>query len=125
VLEQAATRGDGITGENVTENIRTIHAIPLKLEQENPPALLEVRGEVLMLKRDFERLNAEQLARGDKASPTRAMRPQAVCASWIHALPHSAACHSSPMPSPRLKAQPGQQHMSVKWNGCSNWASRW
>lgn len=67
VLEQAATRGDGITGENVTENIRTIHAIPLKLAQENPPALLEVRGEVLMLKRDFERLNTEQLARGDKS----------------------------------------------------------
>ncbi|WP_159879706.1 NAD-dependent DNA ligase LigA [Aquitalea denitrificans] len=67
VLEQAATRGDGITGENVTENIRTIHAIPLSLELENPPALLEVRGEVLMLKRDFERLNTEQLARGDKS----------------------------------------------------------
>lgn len=67
VLVQAATRGDGITGENVTENIRTIHAIPLKLELAQPPALLEVRGEVLMLKRDFERLNAEQLQRGDKA----------------------------------------------------------
>ncbi|RQO70906.1 DNA ligase (NAD(+)) LigA [Aquitalea sp. FJL05] len=74
VLVQAATRGDGITGENVTENIRTIHAIPLKLEREQPPALLEVRGEVLMLKRDFERLNAEQQQRGDKpfANPRNA-----------------------------------------------------
>ncbi|RMD02244.1 NAD-dependent DNA ligase LigA [Aquitalea palustris] len=74
VLVQAATRGDGISGENVTENIRTIHAIPLKLELAQPPALLEVRGEVLMLKRDFERLNAEQLQRGDKpfANPRNA-----------------------------------------------------
>ena len=74
VLEQAATRGDGITGENVTENIRTIHSIPLKLASSQPPALLEVRGEVLMFKRDFERLNAEQLARGDKtfANPRNA-----------------------------------------------------
>ena len=74
VLEQAATRGDGITGENVTENIRTIQSIPLKLAISQPPALLEVRGEVLMFKRDFERLNAEQLARGDKtfANPRNA-----------------------------------------------------
>ncbi|OHX12793.1 DNA ligase (NAD(+)) LigA [Chromobacterium sphagni] len=67
VLTRAATRGDGITGEQVTENVRTIRAIPLKLENARPPALLEVRGEVLMLKHDFERLNADQLARGDKA----------------------------------------------------------
>ncbi|QBJ77496.1 NAD-dependent DNA ligase LigA [Aquitalea sp. USM4] len=74
VLEQAATRGDGITGENVTENIRTIQSIPLKLAISQPPALLEVRGEVLMFKRDFERLNAEQVARGDKtfANPRNA-----------------------------------------------------
>ncbi|WP_199103548.1 NAD-dependent DNA ligase LigA, partial [Aquitalea sp. ASV11] len=74
VLEQAATRGDGISGENVTENIRTIQSIPLKLAISQPPALLEVRGEVLMFKRDFERLNAEQLARGDKtfANPRNA-----------------------------------------------------
>ena len=74
LLVQAATRGDGVSGENVTENIRTIHSIPLRLELEYPPALLEVRGEVLMLKRDFDRLNAEQLQRGDKtfANPRNA-----------------------------------------------------
>ncbi|MGJ8621018.1 MAG: NAD-dependent DNA ligase LigA [Methylophilaceae bacterium] len=59
-LIQGATRGDGYTGENVTHNLRTIRAIPTTLAIENPPALLEVRGEVLMFKRDFERLNIAQ-----------------------------------------------------------------
>ncbi len=63
-----ATRGDGYVGENVTANVRTVHAIPLKLAatKRPPPRYLEVRGEVLMLKRDFARLNAAQAARGEK-----------------------------------------------------------
>ena len=75
VLAQAATRGDGVTGENVTENIRTVRAIPLRLPVgAATPSLLEVRGEVLMLKQDFNKLNAEQAARGDKtfANPRNA-----------------------------------------------------
>ena len=60
VFVQAATRGDGATGEEVTENVRTIHSIPLKLKGKNIPKRLDVRGEVLMFKRDFERLNARQ-----------------------------------------------------------------
>ncbi len=67
VLMQAATRGDGYTGEDVTANVRTIHAVPLRLSIDKPPAVLEVRGEVLMLKRDFEQLNAEQREKGEKA----------------------------------------------------------
>jgi DNA ligase (NAD+) len=71
---QGATRGDGYTGENVTHNLRTIRAIPAKLATQQPPALLEVRGEVLMLKRDFERLNQAQEAQGGKlfANPRNA-----------------------------------------------------
>jgi DNA ligase (NAD+) len=57
---QAATRGDGATGENVTENVRTIRSIPLRLKGSKLPKVLDVRGEVLMFKRDFERLNARQ-----------------------------------------------------------------
>lgn len=74
VLTQAATRGDGYTGEDVTANIRTIYAIPLKLHAIHPPRLLEVRGEVLMLKRDFERLNAAQRVKQEKefANPRNA-----------------------------------------------------
>ncbi len=57
---QASTRGDGATGEDVTANVRTIRSIPLTLKGTNIPKRLDVRGEVLMFKRDFERLNARQ-----------------------------------------------------------------
>jgi len=67
VLVGGGTRGDGYTGENVTANLKTIGAIPLRLgDGVGVPPYLEVRGEVLMLKRDFERLNEAQAARGDK-----------------------------------------------------------
>ena len=71
---RGATRGDGYTGEDVTANLRSIRAIPLHLADANPPRLLEVRGEVIMLKRDFEALNAQQRARNEKtfANPRNA-----------------------------------------------------
>lgn len=59
---RGATRGDGTVGENVTENLKTIHAIPMKLE--NAPSRLIVRGEVFMPKKSFEKLNARQEAEG-------------------------------------------------------------
>jgi DNA ligase (NAD+) len=65
VLVQAATRGDGEVGEDVTQNIRTIGQIPLRLP-DAAPALVEVRGEVYMRRDDFERLNERQRAAGDK-----------------------------------------------------------
>ncbi len=67
VLVQAATRGDGSTGENITENVRTIKSIPLKLQGEGWPNRLEVRGEVFMPKSSFDALNARALKRGEKA----------------------------------------------------------
>ena len=63
-LVRAITRGDGITGEDVTHNVKTIKSIPLVLPMKKPPALLEVRGEVLMFKRDFQRLNEVQQENG-------------------------------------------------------------
>ena len=63
---QGATRGDGYTGEDVTPNLRTIRGIPLRLRGDAAPALLEVRGEVLMYKRDFEALNERQRSRKEK-----------------------------------------------------------
>ncbi|MDD4927893.1 MAG: NAD-dependent DNA ligase LigA [Gallionella sp.] len=66
LLVQGATRGDGNTGEDVTENLRTVRSIPLRLP-DAADADLEVRGEVLMFTRDFEKLNAQQLASGEKA----------------------------------------------------------
>lgn len=63
---QGATRGDGHTGEDVTANLRTVRAIPLKLRGAKAPASVEVRGEVIMYKADFERVNALQRERGEK-----------------------------------------------------------
>jgi DNA ligase (NAD+) len=66
VFVQAATRGDGYTGEDVSANIRTISAIPLRLHGKQVPTVLEVRGEVLMYKADFAAMNARQRAAGQK-----------------------------------------------------------
>jgi DNA ligase (NAD+) len=65
ILVQAATRGDGETGEDVTQNVRTIGQIPLRLLGTAPP-LIEIRGEVYMRRDDFERLNERQRERGGK-----------------------------------------------------------
>jgi DNA ligase (NAD+) len=74
VFTQGATRGDGYVGEDVTRNLRTVAAIPLRIAADKPPKLLEVRGEVLMLHKDFEALNAAQREKGDKtfANPRNA-----------------------------------------------------
>jgi len=85
---RGATRGDGSQGEDVTANLRTIRAIPLVLEGEAPP-LLEVRGEVLMLRRDFESLNRRQAAAGEK----------------IFVNPRNAAAGSLRQLDPKLTAQ--------------------
>ena len=71
---QGATRGDGYTGEDVTANLRTVRSIPLKLRGARPPASIEVRGEIIMYKADFERLNVRQRERGEKefANPRNA-----------------------------------------------------
>src|SRR6056300_183694 len=74
VLVQAATRGDGTTGENVTANVRTIGSIPLRLSGNDYPEVLEVRGEIFMPKAGFDALNERQRAKGEKtfANPRNA-----------------------------------------------------
>lgn len=74
VFKQAATRGDGATGEDITENCRTIKSIPLKLYGENIPKVLEVRGEVFMPLDGFKKLNTKALAQDGKifANPRNA-----------------------------------------------------
>ena len=74
LLVQAGTRGDGTTGEDVTQNVRTIKSIPLKLMGNDYPALLEVRGEIFMPKAAFEALNKKAEAAGEKtfANPRNA-----------------------------------------------------
>ena len=66
LLVQAATRGDGAVGEDVTENVRTIRNIPLKLQGNNVPQVVEIRGEIYMPKAGFEKLNQQRLANNEK-----------------------------------------------------------
>ena len=66
IFKQAVTRGDGLVGEDVTMNVKTIQNIPLKLNLDNPPEHLEVRGEVIIFKQDFEKLNQMQTKLGEK-----------------------------------------------------------
>lgn len=74
IFKTGATRGDGYIGEDITLNLKTIKSIPLSLPVDNPPPLLEVRGEVLMLKANFLNLNQRQVAKGEKefANPRNA-----------------------------------------------------
>lgn len=74
LLTRAATRGDGKVGEDVTVNVKTIRSVPLQLKIKKPPKLVEIRGEVYMPKRGFEKLNQLQLKAGDKlfANPRNA-----------------------------------------------------
>ncbi|MDX7993042.1 NAD-dependent DNA ligase LigA [Xenorhabdus littoralis] len=88
-LVQAATRGDGTIGENITVNIRTIHAIPLRLKGDNIPARVEIRGEVFMKQGGFEKLNEEARRTGNK----------------IFANPRNAAAGSLRQLDPRITAK--------------------
>ena len=94
VLVQAATRGDGATGEDVTQNIRTIGQIPLRLLGSAPP-VLEVRGEVYMRRDDFEALNERQRAR--MAAGEKTAKP--------FANPRNAAAGAVRQLDPRIAAQ--------------------
>ncbi len=88
-LVQAATRGDGTTGENITANVRTIRAIPLRLHGDNIPARLEVRGEVFMPQPGFEAMNEEARRTGGK----------------VFANPRNAAAGSLRQLDPRITAK--------------------
>jgi len=73
-LATAATRGDGENGEDVTQNVRTIRSVPLKLRTKKPPKIIEIRGEVIFPLKDFEKLNEDQIKKGLKifANPRNA-----------------------------------------------------
>ncbi|MGV7960683.1 NAD-dependent DNA ligase LigA [Photorhabdus tasmaniensis] len=88
-LVQAATRGDGTTGENITSNVRTIYAIPLRLTGENIPARVEIRGEVFIPQKGFEKLNEEARRTGAK----------------VFANPRNAAAGSLRQLDPRITAK--------------------
>ena len=84
---QGATRGDGATGEDVTANLRTVRAIPLRLRGEGWPRVLEVRGEVIMLHKDFEAFNERARTHGEKPLANQPHR----CADWPASFHHGCA----------------------------------
>ena len=90
---RAATRGDGVTGEDVTANVATIRSVPRRLRGK-PPAVLEVRGEVFLPFAGFEKMNRDAVARGDKAyvNPRNAASGQPAPARSAH---HRAAAAGS------------------------------
>lgn len=126
VLVQGATRGDGFSGENVTENLRTVRAIPLRLTIEHPPALLEVRGEVpdAQARLRAAQRRAGRARRQDFRQPAQRCRGRA-CASSIRASPRGAGCRSSPTPSPRSRVPTGRSRTRPNSTGCTGSASRW
>src|SRR3546814_662369 len=97
-MVQAATRGDGQTGEDVTSNIRTLRSVPLRLAG-SVPDVLEVRGEVLMHRADFARLNQAQQARGEK----------------VFVNPRNAAAGSLRQLDPRITATRPLRFMAYGW----------
>ena len=98
---QAITRGDGSVGEEVTPNLQTVRSVPLSippqaLKQAGLPEEFEVRGEVLMPARAFERMNEERERQGLARLPTRATRRRARCACWSRTSRPSAASIFTP-----------------------------
>lgn len=111
-LIHAATRGDGAVGENVTGNIKTIAAVPLKLLTDNPPEFIEVRGEVYMPKAGFEAYNEKARAQGEKtfanprnaaAGSLRQLNPAITAARPLAIYCYGiGACEGFPLPSSHM-----------------------
>jgi DNA ligase (NAD+) len=100
---QAATRGDGTEGENVTANVATISEIPKLLKGKGIPDVIEVRGEIYLGRKDFEKLNAAQAARGDK----------------IFANPRNAAAGSLRQLDPSITAQRPLRFFAYAWGAAT------
>ena len=101
VLVRGSTRGDGLVGEDVTQNLKTVEAIPLSLRTAGLeiPERLVVRGEIFIDKKNFEKINKEAEKRGKNLSPIRATSPPAPSASWTRKLPPPAVWIASPTTS--------------------------
>lgn len=107
-LVMAATRGNGIEGDEITQNVRTIRDVPLQLKTESPPAVFEVRGEVFMPKATFETLNQRRAARGadlyqnprnTTAGTLKLLDSRTVAERGLRFLPHGVGQVSDPLPS--------------------------
>ena len=107
VLVRGATRGDGVTGEDVTANVRTIRSVPLRLLGDHHPRTLEVRGEVYLSRKAFAALNRQAKARGDRAfaNPRNAWAGWRARAGRTDTRPTSRPCARGGCPS-RPRSRP-------------------
>jgi len=114
IFVEGATRGDGFTGEDVTQNLRTVRNIPLRLTGKDVPPLIEVRGEVLMLRDDFAKLNERQRALGEKefanprnaaAGSLRQLDPKITAQRPLRFYAYGVADASAVRPAPRFHAE--------------------
>ena len=122
VFAQAITRGDGDVGEDVTENARTIRSLPLRVEDR--AAAFEVRGEIVMNRRAFERLNADARSAGCRVSPIRAMRRPVRCACWSRGHGVAAARLLHVLPATVDGAAGLRQPLGIARMARRAWASR-
>jgi DNA ligase (NAD+) len=122
IFVRGATRGDGTTGEDVTPNLRTVRTIPLRLEGRKSPKLLEVRGEVLMTRKDFEIINKRALEAGEKtfvnprnaaAGGLRQLDPRLTAQRRLRSSPTGSGQAKGSMRRPRTRA------CSMRWR---HWA---
>lgn len=114
VLVQASTRGDGETGEDVTHNIRTVRQIPMRLNTDAPPAVVEIRGEVYMRRDDFEALNErqrERIAQGEKNEKT-----------FVN--PRNAAAGAIRQLDPNIAAQRPLSFFAYGWGELQGWSEQ-
>ena len=116
VLERAATRGDGQRGEEITANVRTISAIPLRLQLDNPPEWVEIRGEAFIPDNTFAEINAERESRGEALFAN----PRNACAGTLRQLDSKVVAarrldffaYTLHVPAP---VQPSSQWDALRW----------
>ncbi|MFP4271426.1 MAG: NAD-dependent DNA ligase LigA [Halothiobacillaceae bacterium] len=116
-LVRAATRGDGLQGEDVTDNVRTIGAIPERLAADNPPQVLEARGEIIMTRSEFAALNARAARAGERtfvnprnaaAGSLRQKDPRVTAARKLHFYAYGLGeCQGADLP--------GSHHATLEW----------
>jgi DNA ligase (NAD+) len=124
VLVRAATRGDGERGEEITANVRTIQSVPLRLQLDQPPAWLEVRGEALIPDGTFAAINAEREARGEAlfanprnacAGTLRQLDPRVVAARRLDFFAYTLHLPDDWQAATGDPARPASQWESLQW----------